>query len=512
MALGLTPQEIIDKKTHSMLEINSDWERVPVSELSIVQNGFAFESKYFNHTDGLPLIRIRDINGIKTENYYSGEYNEDFIVYHNDILIGMDGDFKTSKWPGNKGLLNQRVCRLIFNSELYNKEFLFLCLQPYLDAIHEETSAVTVKHLSSKTIKDIPLPLPPLPEQRAIVSKIEQLFSELDNGIENLKKSQEQLKVYRQSVLKKAFEGELTNEWRAKQKDLPTADELLENIKNEREAYYNKQLEGWKTSVENWEEKGKEGKKPIKPKEPKEIKSLAAEEIGKLNKIPETWLYKHLLYAGDLGRGKSKHRPRNDKSLFGGDYPFIQTSEVKAQDKILNYSQTYNEKGLLQSKLWPAGTLCITIAANIAETGFLGIDACFPDSIVGFIPIETLINPVYINYFFQSAKSKISAWAPATAQKNINLTILENLVIPYASLQEQNQIVQEIETRFSVCDKVEEIINENLSKSEALRQSILKKAFEGKLLTDTELEACRREPDWEPASELLKKIKLEKTL
>ncbi|MBK6933444.1 MAG: restriction endonuclease subunit S [Saprospirales bacterium] len=126
--------------------------------LAKIQNGFAFSSNYFNHTDGVPLIRIRDINKPETENLYSGEYSEEFIVNNKDILIGMDGDFNVSKWPGKKGLLNQRVCRLIFNAVYYDKEFLFICLQPYLNAINEETSAVTVKHLSSRSINDIPVP------------------------------------------------------------------------------------------------------------------------------------------------------------------------------------------------------------------------------------------------------------------------------------------------------------------------------------------------------------------
>ena len=114
-----------------------------------------------------------------------------------------------------------------------------------------------------------------------------------------------------------------------------------------------------------------------------------------------SWDYVTLDKLGSISRGKSKHRPRNDKTLFGGKYPFIQTADVKAAGLYLTeYTETYNDKGLAQSKLWPAGTLCITIAANIADTTILGIDACFPDSVMGFIPYEGLSNVKFVKYAF----------------------------------------------------------------------------------------------------------------
>ena len=114
-----------------------------------------------------------------------------------------------------------------------------------------------------------------------------------------------------------------------------------------------------------------------------------------------SWDYVTLDKLGSISRGKSKHRPRNDKTLFGGKYPFIQTADVKAAGLYLTeYTETYNDKGLAQSKLWPAGTLCITIAANIADTTILGIDACFPDSVMGFIPYEGVSNVKFVKYAF----------------------------------------------------------------------------------------------------------------
>ncbi len=386
-------------------------------------------------------------------------------------------------------------------SELVNIKFVFYGMQT-LRVRSDTHKRYWISLYSKKKI-----PLPPLPEQRAIVAKIEQLLSELDNGLTNLKQAKAKLGIYKQAVLKRAFEGEVTREWRRKQSQLPTAEDLINKIEEERLKYYEHQLLEWENSFAKWESTGKKGRKPGKPKKLKAVQPLTEEESKKLSSVPSSWLYNFLSHAGVMGRGKSKHRPRNDKNLFGGKYPFIQTGDVKAQDIITEYSQTYNETGLAQSKLWPKGTMCITIAANIAETGFLGVDACFPDSVVGFTPFTGIINAKYVEYFFRSAKLRIEAYAPATAQKNINLTTLENLVIPFCSMEEQNQIVQELDSRLSVCEKLVTDIDEDLQRSEALRQSILKKAFEGKLLSEQELNSCRKEPDWEPAEKLLERIK-----
>jgi type I restriction enzyme S subunit len=131
-------------------------------------------------------------------------------------------------------------------------------------------------------------------------------------------------------------------------------------------------------------------------------------------------------------RGKSKHRPRNAPELFGGKYPFIQTGDVRAANGriVKEYTDTYSEFGLKQSKLWPKGTLCLTIAANIADTAFLGFDACFPDSVVGITSDPNVLNLDYVNFYIQKIKQEIEGKASATAQKNINVEFLEALEIP----------------------------------------------------------------------------------
>ena len=142
---------------------------------------------------------------------------------------------------------------------------------------------------------------------------------------------------------------------------------------------------------------------------------------------------------GEFGRGVSKHRPRNDPKLLGGGYPLIQTGDIASSDLyIKNYISTYSELGLSQSKMWRKGTLCITIAANIAKTSILDFDACFPDSIVGFVANEKT-NNIYIHYWFSFFQDILEAQAPESAQKNINLKILSELKVICPSKKEQEQ-------------------------------------------------------------------------
>jgi type I restriction enzyme S subunit len=170
-----------------------------------------------------------------------------------------------------------------------------------------------------------------------------------------------------------------------------------------------------------------------------------------LKKVLEgNWELKPLGEITEVKRGKSKHRPRDAKELYGGKYPFVQTGDVKAANggTIKTYSQTYSEIGLMQSKLWPKGTLCMTIAANIADTAFLGFDGCFPDSVVGIKANEEEVSLKFINFYIQKLKQEISSKASATAQKNINVEFLDKLLIPFPSFKEQNKIANEIESRF----------------------------------------------------------------
>lgn len=162
--------------------------------------------------------------------------------------------------------------------------------------------------------------------------------------------------------------------------------------------------------------------------------------------LPKGWVWARFPELGEFGRGRSKHRPRNDPALFNPPiYPVVQTGEVaRANGVIEEYHAKYSEVGLAQSRLWPRGTLCITIAANIADAAVLGFDACFPDSVVGFVPASCIGRADYFLAFMETARSHLVEFAPATAQKNINLEILGALLIPVPPLAEMDRIVARV--------------------------------------------------------------------
>jgi len=179
-----------------------------------------------------------------------------------------------------------------------------------------------------------------------------------------------------------------------------------------------------------------------------------------------------------FGRGKSKYRPRNWAGLYGGDYPFIQTGDVRNANKfITNYSQTYNDVGLAQSKLWKKGTICITIAANIAETAILDFDACIPDSIIGFEVDDKKADLNFVYYLLQSFKSELQKLGKGSAQDNINLGTFENHVISIPPLETQQTVVRQLDALRAETQRLEAVYRQKLEGLEELKKSLLIRIF-----------------------------------
>lgn len=300
----------------------------------------------------------------------------------------------------------------------------------------KETGNGLIPGISRENILKREFPLPPLNEQGRIVALVESLFAKLDKAKELAQSALDSFETRKAAILHKAFTGELTAKWR----------------------------EEHDVSWASWEKR----------------------KLGEL---------------GTLERGKSKHRPRNDERLFGGRYPFIQTGDVANADVyITEHKQTLSEFGLLQSKIFPSGTLCITIAANIGDVAILSYDCCFPDSVVGFTPNKYSISK-YIYYTMFTLKDEINTNAPATAQKNINLKILNEVLIKIPGIAEQTEIVRILDSLFQKEQKAKELVDV-IKKVDLMKKALLVCAFRGKLGTNDPNEEC--------SVELLKKTILDK--
>lgn len=414
------------------------------------------------------------------------------IVAPNNILIALYGSI--GKLGINKipVATNQAIA---FTQKIHtstNIKYLFYFLLFSRQDLYKLGKGGTQRNISQTVLKKVKFPLPPFPEQRAIVNKIEQLFSELDNGIANLKLAQEQLKVYRQAVLKQAFTGELTRTWREEQSDLPDADELVEEIRRERE----------KTTKDTGNHR-------------KKVKIDVEEEVIGLPDLPFGWKWVKLHEICSLKGGVTKGRKLEKKDTIF--LPYLRVANV--QDGYLDLSEIkYIEvlKEDLEKYRLIDGDVLYTEGGDKDK---LGRGTVWKEQIVDCIhqnhvfrarPFFKSFSSSYIGYFSQTEIAKKYFFKKGKQTVNlasINITVLSNLPFPLCSLPEQQAIVTEIETRLSVCDKLEQDITDSLEKAEALRQSILKQAFEGKLLNEQELTAVRNDPEWEPAEALLAKIK-----
>jgi type I restriction enzyme, S subunit len=300
----------------------------------------------------------------------------------------------------------------------------------------------------------IHVPIPTPEEQGKISRLITAAQVSQGRSVQHLKMARRAVARFRQAILAAACSGRLTVEWRDHHLDVEPADKTLERHRDERR-----------------EQLGHRYKEPRLP------------DTAELPEIPESWAWAALPELGELGRGKSKHRPRNDPRLYGGPYPFIQTGDVaRSGGKITAHSQTYNEAGLAQSKLWPERTVCITIAANIADSGLLTYPACFPDSVVGLIADDSIAVPEYVELFIRTVRRNLAAFAPATAQANINLAILAEVAVALPPVEEQREIVARAEAMYEVCAKVETAIQGATRRVERSSQAILARAFQGGLI------------------------------
>ncbi len=386
----------------------------------------------------------------------------------------------------------------------------------------------TVASIEGPALARYPMAIAPLNEQTRIVEKLEELLSDLDAGVAELKAAQRKLARYRQSLLKAAVEGALTADWRAARVAASSSSSLRKQGPSDSRRNTAKSLDSRVRGNDGHEESGagllqrilterrtrwetkqlakyaEQGKTPPNGWQSKYPEPVAPDTTD-LPALPAGWVWATLSQVGWLDRGRSKHRPRNAPHLYGGPYPFVQTGDIRDSDTFIHEASTcYSEAGLAQSRLWPTNTLCITIAANIGKTALLAMEACFPDSVVGYLPASDAVSVHYIEYFMRTAQQKLENEAPATAQKNINLEILERLPVPVPPASEQFALVEKLSEALLAVRAQLDAIDLGIKQAAAQRKNILKAAFAGQLVP--------QDPRDEPASALLERIRAERAM
>ena len=376
----------------------------------------------------------------------------------------------------------------------------------FVNALSGMQYGVSYPAVKDEQVRDQLLWLPPLREQIRIVAKVEELFSELDRGMESLKTARAQLKVYRQAILKHAFEGRLTARWREENQDRPEMPgQLLARIKQERAARYEQQIKEWKVSMREWEGEGKRGRKPRKPHGPNLTTEYSEDPMVESNKLPFGWAWATIGSLFDVVSGAT---PKGLGHVEGSDIPFYKVSDMNTSgnEKMMDTSAIYlseSEKDELGLTAYPKGTVIFPKRGGAILTNkkrILSCSSCFDLNTMGVVNGIASISNNYLWYWFQSldlAEIYDGSNVPQINNKNV-----EPLPFPICSIEEQRQIASILEKTFSLLDETEANIVQELEKANVLRQSILKKAFTGQLVP--------QDPHDEPASILLERIKAEK--
>lgn len=422
--------------------------RIAEIAISVFDGPFGSNLKSVDYTDsGTRVVRLENIGHrrfiTEKETFISNEKAATLarhLLLPGDVLFSsfVDDAVRVCLLPAGlpTAAINKADCFCVrVNPAVAMPEFVALRLasRETYEAMRDLVHGATRPRVGLEALKNYRIKVPTLAEQRRIMARIEALFARTRRARTDLERITALSEKYLAATLRKSFEGQLTESWRS---------------------------ESQATGMQH-RSSGLKG-----PYE-----------------LPSSWSWQYLPALGELARGKSRHRPRNAAFLYGGPYPFIQTGDVRAaQGRLRTYEQTYSEAGLAQSKLWLRDTVCITIAANIAETAILDIEACFPDSVVGFKADQQSCLPEFIEYFIRTAKADLAAFAPATAQKNINLETLEAVLVPTPSLAEQRESVRLLSRSELTADACRREATRALALLDRLEQSILTRAFRGELV------------------------------
>lgn len=479
------------------------WVKATIDDLADYVNGFAFKPAHWEPT-GTPIIRIQNLtNSEKPFNYTKIDVPDIYEVNNGDLLVSWSATLDTFIWRGDKAWLNQHIFKVVPRPNLFHSGLLFYWMKIAIEEMvnTEHLHGSTMKHINRGPFLAHETRLPPIGEQIRIFDKLEELFSELDEGVKELKAAQTKLSQYRQSLLKSAVEGSLTQQWRAENSDRvqETGEQLLARIlKQRREQWQQQKLaefaEKGKTPPKNWQDKYPE---PVQP------------DTTDLPELPEGWVWAsvdQLVYESSYGTSV--------KCDYGtGNTPVLRIPNViNKKVSVSDLKETVDPFDIGLNKQLLSGD--ILIVRTNGSLSLMGQTALVRDIEDGFYfasyllrlrtPMDTIL-PEWMDLYFGSKNAR--AWienqaSSSAGQNNISLSKFSNLHVPLPPLEEQVQLISVLANEFDSIDRQIEATDLGLKKSEAQRKNILKSAFSGQLVP--------QDPNDEPASVLLEKIKQER--
>ena len=463
-------------------ELPKGWEWCRLSNVGETNIGLTYSPKDISD-DGTPVLRSNNIQLGKLD--LSNLVRVSTIV--KEKVKANDGDLLICARNGSKALVGKCAIIKKLPEEFAFGAFMAIFRSPINKYLHnfiesplfrkmiDDVNTTTINQITQGNLKSTVAPIPPLGEQHRIVAKVDELMALCDRLEQQQTDSQAThltlVKTLLATLTQAADANALAESWQLIAEHFETLFITEESVDLLKQTILQLAVMGKLVP----QDPNDEPARVLLQKIAKEKARLVAEgkmkkqkplpEIGEEEKpfeLPVGWEWVRLPDIGELNRGKSKHRPRNDVILYhNGNIPLVQTGDVaRANGAISTYTALYNEIGLKQSRLWSKGTLCITIAANIADTGILSFDACFPDSVVGYIPFKGYSEVEYIDFFIRTAKDHLEQYAPSTAQKNINLAILNKLLIPLPPVAEQHRIVAKVNKLMALCDTLKSRLND----------------------------------------------------
>lgn len=522
----------MSKSQRKFNEIPRGWEIAFIDDITLFITDFQANGSFaalkqnvrqYSEPNYAVLVRLKDLRkGLKDlDNFrYTDEQGYNFLykseLKQGDILVSNVGSIGVTYQMPKIDLpatLAPNMFKVVLSENISDLYFIHYSQGiSFFNDLKEVAGSSTSQPKINKTqYRKIPIPIPPLNEQHRIVAKIEELLSGLENGISYLKSARRKLKIYRQVILKYAFEGKLTSKGR-ESNSLDQTSPLIRLIDEARLKHQTKILDEWNRAVKNWEIQGKVSKKPVKPRFNNKYNPITPEELSGLVELPQGWRWIKLARMSEIVGGVTKGRNLKGQNLVS--VPYLRVANVQdgyldlSSIKMIDVPSTDVQKYQLIK-----GDILYTEGGDKDK---LGRGTIWNDEIENCIHQNHIfrsrlyhekISPKYIAYFSQTQEAKNYFFKNAKQTTNlasINLKVLSNLPIPLPPIDEQIQIIQELESLLSVYDKLVESIELGIRKADILKQSILKKAFRGKLVN--------QDPEDEASDILLEKIKLEKDI